>query len=525
MIKARAIYRSGFFFLSKFAPLKVNDSLGLNFNQLNFLKMSKTVLTNDTYSNELQVYVNQERAAVDLANSVGKLLFDKSIELVLFRNHLADTSVTEILRLHKYAAEVVGKPISVFDTADLAKELYEMELAPAKIDIGKLASEWLSARDHYKTHREFLSDKLSNFMIDAGNEIEPRDVVLYGFGRIGRLAARELIKQAGKGQQLRLRAIVTRENDEVSLKKRAALFENDSVHGRFKGTVDIDYEHKALLINGQRVYMIATNDPATVDYTSYGIDNALMIDNTGVLKDRAGLSKHLEAKGVSKVILTAPGKEVPNIVYGINHRDLDIENETIFSAASCTTNAICPILFTVNNALKLDKGHIETVHAYTNDQNLLDNMHKKSRRGRSAAINMVITETGAGKAVTKVIPELADKLTANAVRVPTPNGSLAIIHAYVEKPTTKDEINAIIRKQALEGDLVNQIYYSISEELVSSDIIGNECCSVFDSQATIVSADGKGIVLYVWYDNEFGYTKQVIRLAKYVAKVRRNMYY
>ncbi len=496
-----------------------------SFNKLNLFKMSKSVLMTDTYSNELQVYVNQERAAVDLANSVGKLLFDKSIELVLFRNHLADTSVTEILRLHKYAAEVVGKPINIFDTADLAKELYEMELAPAKIDIGKLASEWLSARDHYKTHRDFLSDKLSNFMIDAGNEIEPRDVVLYGFGRIGRLAARELIKQAGKGQQLRLRAIVTRENDELSLKKRAALFENDSVHGRFKGTVDIDYENKALLINGQRVYMIATSDPSSVDYTSYGIDNALMIDNTGVLKDRAGLSKHLQAKGVSKVILTAPGKEVPNIVYGINHRDLDIENETIFSAASCTTNAICPILFTVNNALKLDKGHIETVHAYTNDQNLLDNMHKKSRRGRSAAINMVITETGAGKAVTKVIPELADKLTANAVRVPTPNGSLAIIHAYVEKPTTKDEVNAIIRKQALEGDLVNQIYYSISEELVSSDIIGNECCSVFDSQATIVSADGKGVVLYVWYDNEFGYTKQVIRLAKYVAKVRRNIYY
>lgn len=501
------------------------NPLGVLLTNLIYLKMSKSGLMTDTYSNELQVYVNQERAAVDLANSVGKLLFDKSIELVLFRNHLADTSVTEILRLHKYAAEVVGKPISVFDTADLAKELYEMELAPAKIDIGKLASEWLGARDHYKSHREFLSDKLGNFMIDAGNEIEPRDVVLYGFGRIGRLAARELIKQAGKGQQLRLRAIVTRENDELSLKKRAALFENDSVHGRFKGTVDIDYENKALLINGQRVYMIATNDPTTVDYTAYGIDNALMIDNTGVLKDRAGLSKHLQAKGVSKVILTAPGKEVPNIVYGINHRDLDIENETIFSAASCTTNAICPILFTVNNALKLDKGHIETVHAYTNDQNLLDNMHKKSRRGRSAAVNMVITETGAGKAVTKVIPELADKLTANAVRVPTPNGSLAIIHAYVEKPTTKDEVNAIIRKQALEGDLVNQIYYSISEELVSSDIIGNECCSVFDSQATIVSADGKGVVLYVWYDNEFGYTKQVIRLAKYVAKVRRNIYY
>ncbi len=487
--------------------------------------MSNSTLANDTYSNELQVYVNQEKAAVSLANSVGKLLFDKSIELVLFRNHLVDTSVTEILRLHKYAAEVVGKPISVFDTADLAKELYNMSLAPAKIDIGKLASEWLTARDHYKTHREFLNDKLSNFMLEEGNSIEPRDVVLYGFGRIGRLAARELIRQAGKGQQLRLRAIVTRENDELSLKKRAALFENDSVHGRFKGTVDVDYEGKALLINGQRVYMIATNDPSTVDYTAYGIDNALMIDNTGVLKDRAGLSKHLQAKGVAKVILTAPGKEVPNIVYGINHRDLDIENETIFSAASCTTNAISPILYAIHNELVIDKGHIETVHAYTNDQNLLDNMHKKSRRGRSAAVNMVITETGAAKAVTKVIPDLANKLTANAVRVPTPNGSLAIINVYVSKQTTLEEVNAIIRKRALDGDLVNQIYYSISEELVSSDIIGNECCSVYDSQATIVNSEGKGLVLYVWYDNEYGYTKQVIRLAKYVAKVRRNIYY
>jgi glyceraldehyde 3-phosphate dehydrogenase len=400
-----------------------------------------------------------------------------------------------------------------------------MDLAPAKIDVGKLASEWLTERDRYKNHKDFLEEKLRNFFKEEGQNIEPRDVVLYGFGRIGRLAARELISQAGRGQQLRLRAIVTRENDDLSLKKRAALFENDSVHGRFRGTVTVDYENRCLMVNGQRVFMIATNDPTTVDYAAYGINNALMIDNTGVLKDRAGLSKHLSSKGVSKVILTAPGKEVPNIVYGINHRDLDIENETIFSAASCTTNAICPILKVIHDGLGLDKGHIETVHAYTNDQNLLDNMHKKSRRGRSAAINMVITETGAGKAVTKVIPELADKLTANAVRVPTPNGSLDIIHAYVKKSTTVEEVNAMVRKAALDGDLVNQIYFSISEELVSSDIIGNECCSVFDSQATIVSPDGTGVVLYVWYDNEFGYTKQVIRLAKYVAKVRRNIYY
>ncbi|MFM9005886.1 MAG: glyceraldehyde 3-phosphate dehydrogenase NAD-binding domain-containing protein, partial [Flavobacteriales bacterium] len=218
--------------------------------------MSQNMMATDTYSNELKVYVNQEKAAVDLLNSVGKLMFDKSIELVLFRNHMVDVNATEIMRLHKYAAEVVGKPISIFDTADLARGLYEMELAPAKIDIGKLASEWLAERDHFKNQKEFLGEKLRNFMREEGSDIEPRDVVLFGFGRIGRLAARELVKQAGKGQQLRLRAIVTREDDDLSIKKRAALFENDSVHGRFKGTVDIDYENKCMLVNGQRIHMI-----------------------------------------------------------------------------------------------------------------------------------------------------------------------------------------------------------------------------------------------------------------------------
>jgi glyceraldehyde 3-phosphate dehydrogenase len=165
------------------------------------------------------------------------------------------------------------------------------------------------------------------------------------------------------------------------------------------------------------------------------------------------------------------------------------------------------------------------VHAYTNDQNLLDNMHKKPRRGRSAAINMVITSTGAGSAVTKVIPDMKDKLTANAVRVPTPNGSLAILSLELNKTTSIEELNAVLRDASLNGDLVNQIYYSYDPELVSSDIIGNTCCSVFDSHATIVSNDGKNVVLYAWYDNEFGYTKQVIRLAKHVTKVQRAIYY
>ncbi len=487
--------------------------------------MSNQVRSQEAYSNELKVYVNQERAALDLLHYTGKLQFEKSIELVLFRNHLVDSKITEAMRLHNYAAEVVGKAISVFDTAELAKDIYEMDLAPAKIDIGKLASEWLKEQGRFKTKKDFLEDKLHNFMTASSIPIEPRDVVLFGFGRIGRLAARELITQAAKGQQLRLRAIAVRGIDELTLKKRASLLANDSVHGRFPGTIHIDFDKQDLIINGQRVHIISVSDPTTADYTQYGISNALLIDNTGVYRDAEAMSKHLQSKGVSKVILTAPGKEVPNIVYGINHRELDIENQHLFSAASCTTNAISPVLKVIEEGLGIQNGHIETVHAYTNDQNLLDNMHKKERRGRSAAVNMVITETGAGKAVTKVIPELKDKLTANAVRVPVPNGSLAIMNLNLKKKTTKDEVNAMLKKAALEGDLVNQIFYSINEELVSNDIIGNECCSVFDSPATIVGPDGQSIVLYVWYDNEYGYTKQVIRLAKYVAKVRRNIYY
>lgn len=477
------------------------------------------------YEKELKSHVERERAAVKLSNKIGELMYEKGIELVLFRNHLTDVTISEILNLHEYARKVVNKPIDVFTSSELAEEIFKMELAPSKLDIGKLSSEWLAEQTNYASKADFLSKKLANFGVSNNRVIEPRDVVLYGFGRIGRLAARELIKQAGKGQQLRLRAIVTRGSTDADIIKRASLLRTDSVHGAFKGSVIEDLENKSLIINGQIVKMIDASNPEDIDYTSYGIQNALVIDNTGVFTNREALSRHLQAKGVSKVILTAPGKEIPNIVYGINQDTLDLENENIFSAASCTTNAISPVLKVINDKYGVVKGHIETVHAYTNDQNLLDNMHKKPRRGRAAAINMVITSTGAGAAVTKVIPDLMDKLTANAVRVPTPNGSLAILSLELNSQTSVDEVNALMKDAALNGNLVNQIFYSYDPELVSSDIIGNTCCSVFDSHATIVSKDGKNVVLYAWYDNEFGYTKQVIRLAKHVAKVRRAIYY
>jgi glyceraldehyde 3-phosphate dehydrogenase len=477
------------------------------------------------YSTNLNNWLEQEKAAVSLINSIGKLLYEDSVELVLFRNHLVDQSVSEILNMHEYANSVVKNPVTIFDTEKIAAEILKMDLAASKIDIGKLAVEFQKEGDNFDSLNAFLKDRIGSFVKGSGSEPEPRDVVLFGFGRIGRLAARELIKQFGKGQQLRLRAIVTRDDSEKTIIKRAALLRNDSVHGHFPGTVKEDLDKKELVINGQRVKMIGTNNPDQVDYTEYGIENAILIDNTGVFNNKEALSVHLKANGISKVVLTAPGSGIPNIVYGINQDEIDIENDKILSAASCTTNAISPVLKVVHDELGVEKGHIETVHAYTNDQNLLDNMHKKPRRGRSAAINMVITSTGAGKAVSKVIPDLDGRLTANAVRVPTPNGSLAILNLTVGKDTSPEEVNEIIRKSALEGELVNQINYQMDPELVSNDIIGNTCCSVFDSNATLVHNDKRNVVLYIWYDNEFGYTKQVIRLAKYVAKVRRLHYY
>lgn len=475
------------------------------------------------YENQLADWIAKEKSASKLSSIVSILWFEHSTELVLSRNKLVDQNVSEILNLHVYTRNFVKQNITIHETLPIAKAILELNVSAAKVDLGKLASEWLNEKENFADVTAFVSAKLSAF-INTSETLEPKDVILYGFGRIGRLVARELVAQEGSGSQLRLRAIVTRSNKELDLIKRASLLRTDSVHGKFPGSVVEDIANNALIINGRTVHMIAANSPDSIDYSSYGISNALVIDNTGVFRDKEALSLHLKAKGTAKVLLTAPGAGVPNIVFGVNH-NVDLDNENLFSAASCTTNAITPILDIIERELVVEKGHLETIHAYTNDQNLVDNMHKKYRRGRAAALNMVITETGAGKAVTKAIPSLAAKLTSSAIRVPTPNGSLAILNLSVAKETSLEEVNELIRKAALAGNLVEQIRYSVSNELVSSDIVGDSCPSIYDSPATQISTDGKSIVLYVWYDNEYGYTRQVMRLAKHIAKVRRNCYY
>lgn len=482
--------------------------------------MNNTVL----YEKELSYQADRRKAGVELINIVSGLWYDKSIELVLFRNQLIDKSVGEIINLHEYAAEFIKKPINIFDTVEIARAIKLADLPPSRIDIGKLTYEFHEEANTCHDAAIFVADKVRGAR--AKGDITPKDVVLYGFGRIGRLLARDMMEKIGKGAQLRLRAIVVRDkHDSALLFKRASLLKHDSIHGDFLGSVIADDKNNTLIINGTTIHIISATAPEDIDYSQYGIKDALLIDNTGAFTTEESLRRHLVTKGIAKVILTAPGKGIPNIVYGVNHQEFDPEEIDIWSAASCTTNAITPVLKAIEDTLGITKGHLETIHAYTNDQNLVDNMHKKYRRGRAAALNMVITETGAGSAVAKAIPSLVGKLTSNAIRVPVPNGSLVVVNIEVERPTNVTEVNEIIKHYALEGELVEQIKYSVNNELVSSDIVGTPAPAIYDSNATIVSPDGKNVILYVWYDNEFGYSQQVIRLAKYVAKVRRYTYY
>ncbi|MFC7443919.1 NAD-dependent glyceraldehyde-3-phosphate dehydrogenase [Mesoflavibacter sp. HG96] len=479
---------------------------------------------NETYENELAFQADRRRATVEFIKIVSDLWYDKSIELVLFRNQLIDRNVSEILNLHEYAGEFVQKPISIFDSVEIAQAIKTLDVPAAKLDIGKLTYEFHLEEKKYSNAMSFVAEKLKD--AKEKEDVTPKDVVLYGFGRIGRLLARELMTRTGKGSQLRLRAIVTRGKlDQTVLEKRASLLRNDSVHGEFPGTVRADLKNEALIINGTTVKIIAANQPEDIDYTTYGINNALIIDNTGAFRDKEALTRLKNSKGADKVLLTAPGKGIPNIVYGVNHLENNPDQIDIFSAASCTTNAITPVLKAIEDTYGVKSGHLETIHAYTNDQNLVDNFHKKYRRGRAAALNMVITETGAGQAVSKALPSFEGKLTSSAIRVPVPNGSLAILNLELDTETSVEGINATLKKYALEGDLVEQIKYEMSDELVSSDIIGSSAPSIYDSKATIVRKDGKNAVIYVWYDNEYGYSHQVIRLAKYIAKVRRFTYY
>ncbi|NPU90833.1 MAG: glyceraldehyde-3-phosphate dehydrogenase [Gammaproteobacteria bacterium] len=472
----------------------------------------------DQSKQHLQSWVNREALAESMIPMIGKLYREHSVVTSVYGRPIINRSVIDIIKAHRYVRQLQGEALDVSESFPVLQALTKLNLGPARIDIGKLATKYRSQGGNLSVEefvRREVADALDPTITPA---FKGRDVVLYGFGRIGRLVARILIEKAGGGDALRLRAIVVRNGGaENDLAKRASLLRRDSVHGSFRGTISIDEENQALIANGNYIQVIYSDAPESVDYTKYDIHNAIVVDNTGKWRDEAGLGKHLKCPGASQVVLTAPGKgELKNIVMGVNDNEISADDR-ILSAASCTTNAIVPVLKVVNDLYGIQYGHVETVHSYTNDQNLIDNYHKGNRRGRSAALNMVITETGAAKAVAKALPELKGKLTGNAIRVPTPNVSMAILNLGLNKEVSKEELNDVLRAASLEGPLRKQIDYVNSPEVVSTDFVGSRYASIVDAESTIVNANR--CVLYIWYDNEFGYSCQVVRMLQKMAGV------
>lgn len=464
----------------------------------------------------LRDWKSRQELAEQMIPMIGKLYRDRGLVLRIYGRSLATCNTIDILKAHRFVREFEDGELNIEDTFQVLKALSGMQLAPARVDLGKLTVNYLKDGGAHGNLAEYLNYAL-NPIVGRSDPVlqQPQDVVLYGFGRIGRLLARLLIERTGSGNKMRLRAIVIRPGKPGDLQKRASLLRRDSVHGPFNGSVTVDEENSAIVANGNFIRVIYANSPTEVDYESYGISNAIVVDNTGIWKDREGLGKHLQSKGVSKVLLTAPASgDIKNIVYGVNHGQIQ-SDDTILSAASCTTNAITPVLKVINDEFTVKSGHVETVHAYTNDQNLIDNYHKGDRRGRSAALNMVLTSTGAAKAVAKALPELAGKLTGNAIRVPTPNVSMAVLNLTLGRDITRDELNGYLRDAPGRCDLREQVDYTASTEIVSSDLVGSRHAGIIDSDATIVN--GNQCVLYVWYDNEFGYSCQVIRVLQHMA--------
>ena len=490
----------------------MSDNRDIN---LQSTKRQKRILPEDSFGD----WKWREGLAELMVPIIGSL-YRNGTNILIYGKSLVNESPVAIMKAHRFARQSDNNELSELETYPILKYIETLDLADCEIDVGEIAVKCPFFEDIKNDDTkvgEFIDAELESVINKKSNRpSEPANIVLYGFGRIGRLVARMMTQTTGPGNYFKLRAIVIRKATDDDIFKRASLLTKDSVHGPFDGTVRVDEENSSLVINGNPVKVIYASGPDKVKYSDFGINDPVVIDNTGIWRDEEALSVHIKS-GASKVILTAPAKgNVKNIVYGINDSILE-ENDQLISAASCTTNAIVPVLKTINDEFKINGGHIETVHAYTNDQNLIDNFHKKDRRGRGAPLNMVITSTGAVNAVAKALPELKGKLTGNAIRVPTPNVSLAILSLELDKKVSVEIVNDYLRSMAFHSEYREIIGFVNSSEVVSTDFYSSPFATVIDSQATITN--DKRVTLYCWYDNEYGYTKQVINLAKKVAKI------
>ena len=325
-------------------------------------------------------------------------------------------------------------------------------------------------------------------------------VAINGFGRIGRLVARAILARPDSG--LELVAI----NDLADAKSNALLFKRDSVHGTYAG--DVKADGNDLIIDGKRIHVTAERDPANLPHAQHGID--IVLECTGFFTDKASCEKHLAA-GAKKVLISAPGKNVDlTVVYGVNHEKLTNEH-TIVSNASCTTNCLAPVAKVLNDTIGIERGLMTTIHAYTNDQKILDQIHSDLRRARAAAMSMIPTTTGAARAVGEVLPELKGKLDGSAVRVPTPDVSLVDLTFTPKRDTTREEVNSVLKAAAESGPLAGILQYT-DEPLVSIDFQHTPASSTVDSLETAV-LEGKLVRVVSWYDNEWGFSNRMVDTA------------
>lgn len=468
----------------------------------------------------------KQSLAEQMVPLIGDLYRNHNVITSIYGRPLVQRSAVDIIRAHRFARHVDEAELPIEETFPLVQAMAGLDLGACSVDLALLANRF--RRKEQEDVRAYVAEQLADVVGRSGEGVgEPTDVVLYGFGRIGRLLARILLAHAGGGTALRLRAIVVRPGGANDLVKRASLLRRDSIHGPFDGTITVDEEQDTITANGTVIQVIRASDPAAIDYTAYGIRDAIVVDNTGRWRDEEGLSQHLRSAGVAKVLLTAPGKgTLKNIVFGVNSEGITPQ-DTILTAASCTTNAITPVLKVIHDEYGIHHGHVETIHSYTNDQNLTDNMHHGARRGRAAGLNMVLTETGAAKAVAKALPELAGRLSGNAIRVPTPDVSMAVLNLELERPTSVGALNKRLRSESLTGPMRTQIDYIHSPEIVSTDFVGTTRGAIVDGLATIVNPGrhertedddtGTNAIVYVWYDNEYGYSCQVVRVIERMA--------
>lgn len=460
-------------------------------------------------------WVQSEIYAARLTSYVTELYAFGKVELLVSGETLIGRGPIPLLGTIKRHSRLLGVDYNVRDVSRIVNALRQESLHPCRIDIGLLTSQWAMLKRPPDV-AAFLHQTLGRRFLTRYPRKQPTlAIVLHGFGRVARILTR-ILSRYGPAGQIRLGAVIVRpdrhETRESLLFRRYRLLQNDSIYGAFRGDIEFLPEVESLIVNGNAVRFIAAERPEQVQLPALDAEHVLFLDTTGRQRDYRELFGRLRAGGVSALGATFPVPELPAILYGVNHFDLHELDPPVFSAGSDPANAVAPVLRLLHEEYNIDGGHLEIVRPFTNDQNLLDNIHTSPRLGRSAPENLVPFEADLIAEIERLLPGLARRLTAGYVRAPIENGALAILQLRLRRAPTRDELNRFLRYGALKSDLRDQLDFSLAPDFVSADIRANPHAAVVDSPRTMVA--GKQVVVYLWFDNEYGYAAQILRLCQ-----------